>query len=90
MKQGDNLRSDLFKIFINNLPKFLEKSYDPVLLNDKPLHCLMYADDIVLLSTSAVGLQAKLNILEKYCNDWHITESHKNINFDLQQGRQTY
>jgi hypothetical protein len=30
----------------------------------------MYADDIVLLSTSPQGLQNKLDILKQYCNDW--------------------
>lgn len=30
----------------------------------------MYADDIILLSSSADGLQQKLNILQEYCNDW--------------------
>ena len=30
----------------------------------------MYADDIVLLSTSPNGLQKKLDILQNYCNDW--------------------
>ena len=59
VKQGDNLRPNLFKIFINELPKYLEKSSDPVILNDKPIHCLMYANDIILVSTSAPGLQEK-------------------------------
>jgi hypothetical protein len=30
----------------------------------------MYADDIVIFSTSPEGLQNKLNSLEKYCADW--------------------
>ena len=30
----------------------------------------MYADDIVLLSNSADGLQQKLYKLQEYCNDW--------------------
>jgi hypothetical protein len=59
VKQGDNLSPNLFKIFINELPKYLEKSSDPVILNDKPIHCLMYADGIILVSTSAPGLQEK-------------------------------
>ena len=70
VKQGDNLIPNLFKIFINELPKYLKKSSDPVILNDKPIHCLMYADDIILLSTSAPGLQEKIGILGKFCDDW--------------------
>lgn len=70
VKQGDNLSPNLFKIFINDLPDCLQYSPDPVLLNGNAISCLMYADDIILLSTSAEGLQSKLDILEKYCNDW--------------------
>ena len=71
VKQGDNLSPNLFKIFINNLPEyFVSISDDCVQLGDKSLHCLMYADDIVLLSKSSNGLQQKLNCLENFCNDW--------------------
>ena len=73
VKQGDNLSPNLFKIFINDLPNCLEKANDPVYINDSPIHCLMYADDIILLSTSAEGLQSKLDILEKYCQNWCLT-----------------
>jgi hypothetical protein len=47
VKQGDNLTPNLFKIFINDLPSYLDKSLDPVYLDEKPIHCLMYADDMV-------------------------------------------
>ena len=39
-----------------------------MLLNDKPIHCLMNADDIILLFSTA-----KLDILDSYCNDWCLT-----------------
>ncbi|XP_063442678.1 uncharacterized protein LOC134722974 [Mytilus trossulus] len=70
VKQGDNLSPNLFKLFINDLPEYLKESEDPVILNEKPVNCLLYADDLVLLSTSAKGLQTRLNNLEKYCKDW--------------------
>jgi hypothetical protein len=63
VKQGDNLNPNLFKIFINDLPSYLDKSLDPVYLDEKPIHCLMYADDIVLLSSTPQVLQTKLNSL---------------------------
>ena len=30
----------------------------------------MYADDIVIISTSVAGLQDRLRQLEKYCSEW--------------------
>jgi hypothetical protein len=54
VKQGDNLSPNLFKIFINDLPSYLSNTKDPVILDNSPIHCLMYADDIVLLSKSCI------------------------------------
>ena len=70
VRQGDNLSPNLFKIFINDLPDFLRDTPDSVKLNSNPVHCLLYADDIVLLSSSAKGLQSKLDKLNMYCKKW--------------------
>ncbi|XP_063426826.1 uncharacterized protein LOC134710401 [Mytilus trossulus] len=70
VKQGDNLSPNLFKIFINSLPDYFTQTRDPIMLDGKLIHCLMYADDIVILSNSAEGLQEKLNELHNFCNDW--------------------
>lgn len=40
-----------------------------VLLNDILVQCLMYADDIVLLSSSLEGLQSRLDTLHKFCEN---------------------
>ena len=75
VKQGDNLSPSLFKIFVNDLPSYLSNTSDPVNVNGKDIYCLMYADDIILLSKSAKGLQEKLDIhvLNTYCKDWCLT-----------------
>ena len=52
------------------LPSYLNDTPDPVMLNNLQINCLMYADDIVLLSTTSSGLQEKLNNLHKFCEDW--------------------
>ena len=69
---------------MNELPKYLKESDSDtdIVLNGRPLNCLLYADDIILLSKSPEGLQKKINILNDYCNDWCLT-----VGADFQQGR---
>ena len=44
---------------------------DPILLPDgSHLNCLLYADDLLLISHTAEGLQQSLDRLSKYCQDW--------------------
>jgi hypothetical protein len=68
IRQGDNLSPNLFKIILNDLPYTLEESeVDPVSLNGNHITCLMYADDLVLFSESAEGLQNSINKTVNYC-----------------------
>ena len=73
VKQGCVLSPLLFKLFIADLPAIFDSSCDPVSLNDKLLRVLMYADDIVMLSTSEVGLKNCLKKLNSYCEKWNLT-----------------
>ena len=41
-------------------------TYNPK-LNDTEISCLIWADDILILSETEEGLQAKLDKLAKYC-----------------------
>ena len=41
-------------------------------LMDETLNMMMFADDIVLLSTSAQGLRKHLETLENYCSKWNL------------------
>jgi hypothetical protein len=49
-KQWDSLSPNLFKIYINDLPDIFDDSCHPVTLETLSLNCLMFADDILLLS----------------------------------------
>ena len=52
VRQGDVLSLNLFNIFINDLPECLIiKQFTPV-LGKHTVNCLMYADDLVVLSLS--------------------------------------
>lgn len=57
VRQGDNLSPTLFKLFINDLPEIFYSSCCPVLLNNSTLNCLMYADDLIMISETSSGLQ---------------------------------
>jgi exonuclease III len=70
IKQGDGLSPTLFNVFINDLEQyFLDKKCDPISMIESKLSCLLYADDLLLLSESATGLQNCLDQLDKFCND---------------------
>jgi hypothetical protein len=67
IRQGDNLSPNLFKIIMDDLPRVLElANFNPVSLNNSPITCLMYADDIVLLSKSPEGLQKVIQCTADY------------------------
>lgn len=72
VKQGCNLSPSLFNIFINDIPSLFSNVCDPVKLGDSKVNCLLYADDLVLLSESESGLQSSLKVLETYCKKWKL------------------
>ena len=78
LKQGDNLSPILFNIYINDLPENLSKGKtDPISINGTEINCLMWADDIIILSESPEGLQNCLNNLDNYCKKWRLEVNKK-------------
>jgi hypothetical protein len=73
VKQGCVLSPLLFNIFVRDLPDIFDASCDPVALLHTELSCLMFADDLVLLSKSHSGLQNSLDKLKSYCDKWGLT-----------------
>ena len=66
VKQGCVLSPLLF-------PQFFYDSCDPVSINQFKLNCLMFADDVVLLSETASGLQNCINRMSNYCSMWQLS-----------------
>ena len=89
VRQGCILSPLLFNLFINNIPfSFEETLSDPfVLPNGAKLNSLLYADDLVILSRSKIGLQNCLNMLSSYCNSWMLSINPKKTKVMIFQKR---
>ena len=51
---------------------FETEKCEPIALGDHLVTCLMYVDDIVLLSNSKEGLQNSLSNLKEFCDSWNL------------------
>ena len=76
VRQGCILSPKLFNLFVNDLPKIFNKRCDPVTLGlNQSLNCLIrphYADDLILISETATGLQICLDKLRDYTEKWDL------------------
>lgn len=73
VKQGCILSPTLFSLYLNDMVNIFDSTCDPIQIENMKLSALMYADDIVLLSESAEGLQSCLNKLSNYCEIWNLS-----------------
>ena len=71
VRQGDILSPILFNIFIDDIVKeFNNLECSPPSLIEETVGSLLYADDLVILSTTAEGLQNSIDKLSSYCTRW--------------------
>ena len=61
VKQGCSISPFIFNLFIDKLPTIYDESCDAVVLGERNLNCLMWADDCVVFSLSQKGLQNAIN-----------------------------
>ena len=80
VKQGEPLSPLLFLFFINDMQQHLDSDdVDSVTIDEIRIFMLLFADDTVLFSYTANGLQILLNNLYSYCNTWGISVNTEKI-----------
>ena len=69
VRQGCILSPLLFNIFMSDLPRKLNQDCSVTIDMNKKINCLLWADDIILLSETEQGLRNLLTDLELYCRE---------------------
>nr|CAJ38812.1 putative origin recognition complex subunit 3 protein [Platynereis dumerilii] len=69
--QGGIMSPNLFTEYLTDLNKYLDVSQG-ITIGDNIVTHLLYADDMVLCSESAKGLQILINGLYTFCTKWHL------------------
>jgi hypothetical protein len=72
VRQGDDLSPTLFALFINDVAVQLKMLNKGAQIDDYNLSLLLYADDIVLVSTSAIDMQHMLDTVNEWCRRWRV------------------
>ena len=66
VRQGCLLSPILFALYLNDLNRHIKVSSQGVLVDDTPVHSLLYADDLVLIAKDRIDLQAQSNALDRF------------------------
>ncbi len=91
MRQGCSLSPTLFNIYIDELARALDQSAAPGLtLLDTEFKCLLFADDLVLLSPTKEGLQQHLDLLHSFCQSWALSVNPKKTKIMIFQKRPSH
>ena len=77
VRQGCILSPLLFNIFMSDLPRKLNQNCNVSISDEVKINCLLWADDIILLSETEEGLRSLLKDIDTYCK-----ENGLNINID--------
>ena len=80
LKQGCNLSPLLFNLFIEDIDLQFSGECDQVNVDGMNFSHLLYADDLILLSSTSSGLQTCLDKVESYFSKWNLTMNLKKSN----------
>ena len=77
VQQGNPLSPLLFNLYINDIFEVLKNECSVNLDNEQTFNVLMYANDLISMSSTQEGLQKSLDALNDFCNKWKLNINHK-------------
>ena len=72
VRQGCNLSPLLFNLFLKGLEVKLADNQAGVPLGETTIDTIMFADDIILLSTCIEGIRKHIKTMEHLCHKWNL------------------
>ena len=85
LKQGCVFSPILFNLFIDKICTIFDDSCAPVKLENMDLNCLLWADDLMIISKSAAGLQQAINKMSQFYQSMGLEINiKKNKNYDYE------
>ena len=84
--EGCVLSPTLFNIYINDLLQSLGCHAKGVIFGNVKIHCLLYADDLVILAEDMSDLTCALKSLEQWCERWEIKSAYVHFRPRYQRG----
>lgn len=79
--QGDSLSPVLFTTFMNDVPEYLKQNHCLGLsFYERTINCLMFADDLIIMSPTAEGLQKSMNTICSHARKWKLKINLKKSN----------
>ena len=69
--QGGVISPTLFKIFLDDLKDYLDKNKG-ITIDDVLICYILFADDLILVSETATGLQKLIDGVAEFCKQWHM------------------
>ena len=80
--QGGVTSPQLFKVFLEDLVKYLDTSCG-IKINEEMICHLLLADDLALISETKWGLQRLLNGFSNFCKQWHLVVNMDKTKFSV-------
>ena len=77
LKQGCPLSPILFNLYIDDVEDIFDSTCEPVTLSETKINHFLYADDLIIVSLTQIGLQRSLDKLTEYAIDKDLTINSK-------------